>query len=54
MDCRYAGDRHVSRRLVARRPAEALAIVTTEARIMAMRLLLTTTLLLAVALWWLR
>ncbi len=53
MDYRYAGHRNLPRRLAVRRPAEALAIVTTESRILAMRLLLTTTLLLAVALWWL-
>ena len=33
---------------------ESIAIVTTEARIVAMRVLLTTTLLLALALHWLR
>lgn len=54
MDYRYPGTRPLSRRHAVRRPAEALAIVTTEGRILAMRLLLTTTLLLAIALWWLR
>ena len=34
--------------------AAALAIVTTEGRVVTMRLLLTTTLLPAMALWWLR
>jgi hypothetical protein len=54
LDARDAGERHLSRRYAMRRQPEALAIVTTEGRIMAMRLLLATTLLLAVALWWLR
>jgi hypothetical protein len=54
MDIPHAGDRNLARRYAVRRPAEALAIVTTESHVVAMRLLLTTTLLLAVTLWWLR
>lgn len=54
MDYRYAGNANLSRRYPMRRPPEALAIVTTESRIVAMRLLLTTALMLAMALWWLR
>lgn len=52
MEYRYAGERNLARRHALRRPPEALAIVTTEGRVVAMRLLLTTTLLLAMALAW--
>ena len=50
----HVGDRNLARRYTMRRPAAALAIVTTEGRVVTMRLLLTTTLLPAMALWWLR